>query len=139
MRVLLFCFIFVLISCKTTKKAVTEIPAKESLVTYMKDSCSNKCPVYSLTIFVDGSYLYKGIANVNTIGEKKGNFNLLYVGYLKNRLVRMPSTSTTFQKIKDKPVTSLVYKQQKHQYHGDNAADYSEVEEMLKDFSELVD
>ena len=138
MRVFLCCFIFVIISCKTTKTTVTETP-KKSLVTYSKSSCSGKCPVFSLAIFEDGSFLYTGSANVNTIGEKKGQFNLLHLGYLKNRLDRMPSKNMAFQKIHDKSITSLVYKQQQHQYHSDNVADYAEVESFLKDLVEIVD
>ncbi len=61
------------IASKNYKQQMTTPQAEEPVrkddwITFSKGYCFGKCPVYTLTIFKDGSMLYEGKANVERLG-----------------------------------------------------------------------
>ena len=71
MRILLWCvLIFQKFSCNLFKKKLSiETQNKELIISIQKTPCFGTCPVYNISIFSDGTGIYKGIQFVEKMGE----------------------------------------------------------------------
>jgi hypothetical protein len=62
---------------------------KTSFVKVSRTPCFGVCPVYSVTVYEDGTFVYKGISNVNKQGELKGAVSKHAVANLFTQIDRL--------------------------------------------------
>jgi hypothetical protein len=78
-------FILAMVGCGTAgvatgahgSEALASMPdVPDALIQMRRAGCaSDKCPVYSVSIFADGTVVYDGRVNVGVIGERKGKIS----------------------------------------------------------------
>lgn len=69
--------LFVFSSCKLSKQTVEGQKSEyiNKSITFFRSVCYGSCPSFNIEINEDGSFLYKGISNVNNIGDFKGRLS----------------------------------------------------------------
>ncbi len=118
MKYILILLILMNISCQSTKKSSELLPINdEPLVVYSKGRCFGKCQVYDLWIFNNGAVYYKGIDHVTIKGGVKSQLQRKELKVLKSLLNTKNLDQIEFRKIKDLPVTKLIYKGKEFKYY----------------------
>ena len=106
------------ISCKSSK--ADNQKSEDAIISYSKGRCFGKCPVYDLYIFNDGNVEYKGIENVSKIGTYKETISLEDLDIIKSLLIDANLSTISSKTIRDKPVTTLVFNNEKVTYNASN-------------------
>ncbi len=107
--------VFSLFSCRSAKKHPDM--KKETFALFSKGKCLGNCPVYDITIFTDGSYRYVGVDKVKHKGEKLGTLSIDQLAELKTLLSKDLNKTEAFKRIRDKPITSFIFKEQTHRFY----------------------
>lgn len=106
-----------LFSCKSGKTAVP-LDKQEALIHYSKGPClGDRCPIYDLWIFPDGSYVYKTPKGAYSDREKSGTLSQTELSDLLETLNSGLKVPTPFKQIRDRPTTKLAYEGKTFKYH----------------------
>jgi uncharacterized protein DUF6438 len=102
---------FFAIQCKNTSQH-SSIQSDSHLFSLKTSECMGTCPVYTFTVFPDGTCTYQGFANVDKLGTFNGTISTEQLNQFKSVI----STSDFFNIIidnnslvKDLPSTYLFY------------------------------
>jgi hypothetical protein len=88
------------LGCASTRPSGPAVDAAlagrpEALVQLRNDGCdSGRCPVYGVAIYADGSVVYRGGANVATVGERRSKIPEANVAALVTALEKMDFIDT---------------------------------------------
>ena len=91
-----------LMSCKSS-----HLSPKDSLVSISKNPCLKYCEVYDLHIYADGTFVYKGVLNVDKKGTHQGQISKVALSQIKELLEKMPQEYTP---IKGRDIASITIK-----------------------------
>lgn len=106
-----------LFSCKSGKTNIT-MNKGEAMLHYSKGPClGDRCPVYDLWIFPDGSYLYKTPKGALTNREKSGSLSKVELDDIQETMKSGLENPTPFNRVRDIPITTLAYGGKIHKYH----------------------
>jgi len=135
MKNLIIVMLLTILSCKTSKNRILENNQQEVLLFYSKSPCLGKCPVYDLTVLEDGTLLYMGIAKVEQKGELKKKLSSEQISNLKAILKENLGEPEQFKKIRDIPITTLLFNNKKYEYHSSRtSSSIKKVEEKIQVF-----
>jgi len=111
LKLVLFCAFFA-IQCKNIPQK-SSVELEESLFYLKTTECMGTCPVFTFTVFTNGTCSYQGVANVDKLGTYTGALTSNQLKALKEGL----STSDFFNidvknntQVKDLPSKYLYYK-----------------------------
>lgn len=126
------------VSCKSSK--ADDQKSEDAIISYSKSRCFGKCPVYDLYIFNDGNIEYKGIENVSKIGTFKETISLEVLDEIKSLLVNANLSSISSKTIRDKPITTLVFNNEKVAYNETNLHEnLIKVNRLIKDLIKKIE
>lgn len=110
LKLALLCVLFA-VQCKNTaQKSSLEI--EKQLFYFKTTECMGTCPVFTFTVYANGTCSYQGIANVDKMGDFSGTLSTVQLNELKTEL----SSSDFFNievnnntLVKDLPTQYLYY------------------------------
>ncbi len=110
LKLVLFWAFFVM-NCKNIPQKSSSI-TEDQLFYYKTSECMGTCPVFTFTIFPDGSCTYQGVANVDNLGTFSGTINKEELSQFKSTLSESKFYDINIESnslVKDLPTTYLFY------------------------------
>ncbi len=107
----LFGMTFILSSCASSDSCTSKITKDSFQVTYLQGACMGLCPVYSGTVYGDGSVVYEPRQNTERTGTHTGTINAatlcaIYDIVETNDVMRLDTNQ--MQPVEDAPVRTLM-------------------------------
>ena len=138
-----------MVAQKNYDKAVSnqEVSLEKEWVTYSRGACFGTCPNFEITIYTDGSALYRGKGNVPQIGTFFGQLTKVQIEELKESIKTNDIWNTPEnlidERLMDAPTLQLrvVEKSKVHhiKHHGPGAENVKAVERLIDEIINNLD